>query len=60
MGFLGTIFGRKTWTTRETAETSSETEFGKHKLTRKETTTEKDSDGRTVSKITTTEETEKD
>ena len=58
MGIMDFIFGKKTWTTKETNETSTESEFGRLKTTKKETTTEKDSDGKTVSKTTTTEETE--
>ena len=60
MGILDDIFGKRTWTTKETTETSTESEQGKTKVTKKEITTEKDSDGKTVSKKTTTEETEKD
>jgi hypothetical protein len=47
-------------TTKETTETSTESELGKRKTTKKEITTEKDSKGNIVSKTTTTEETEKD
>lgn len=59
MGLLDGIFGRRLWTTKETTETSTESEFGNLKTTKKETTWEKDSNGKTVSKTTTTEETEK-
>jgi len=60
MSVMDFLFGKRTWTTTETNETSTASEFGRLKTTRKETTTEKDSEGHTVSKTTTTEETEKE
>ena len=61
MGMMDILFGKKKiWTTNEKTETSTESESGKKRTATKEITTERDSDGNTVSKTTTTEETEND
>lgn len=59
MGISDFLFGKRLWTTKETTETSTESEFGKRKTTKQEITWEKDSNGKIVSKTTATEETEK-
>jgi hypothetical protein len=60
MGVMESLFGKRVWTTKETTETSTESEFGNRKTKRTETTTEKDSDGNVVSRITTTQELERE
>jgi hypothetical protein len=60
MGLFEKIFGRKMWTTSEKTKTRTESEFGKTRTTAKEITTERDSRGNTISKTTTTQETERD
>ena len=63
MGISDFLFGKgknekKLWTTREKTITSTESEFGKTKTKTDETITERDSRGNTISKTTTTKQTE--
>lgn len=60
MGILNGIFGKKLWETKEKIQASTESEFGKTRTMTKKTVTEKDSLGNTISKTTTTQETERD
>jgi len=63
MGVIELLFGKertkkKSWTTSEENKTSTESEFGKTKTTTEEIVTKKDARGNTISKTTTTKQTE--
>lgn len=63
MGISDFLFGKekvkkRLWATSEKTITSTESEFGKTKIKTDETITERDSKGNTISKTTTTKQTE--